>query len=238
MRILKRILQERGHEMTHWMCVQCGYYLQAKMPPSKCPSCNQTCVFNDVTCYRPECGGESNIDPLLVGSTLGWLAKPPTTALEPTLTRSSEKSIPFTEIFSSLSEKQIKAVRDLGQMEYYEPDTVICKEGAESSILYVVEDGQVAVKPELISGILVPLTIVSKNAAFGWSALVPPYILTATVITLTKTRVLAIKRASLFALMQTDPGLGLTVMQNIASIVASRFRRFEEEMIAFAKQRR
>jgi CRP-like cAMP-binding protein/rubredoxin len=238
MKILKYVKETGGNEMTHWMCVKCGYYLQARMPPAKCPSCNQTCVFNDVTCYRPECGGEANIDPLLVGSTLGTLAEPAASPIEPTITHSSEKSIPIAEIFSNLSEKQIKTIRDLGKIEYYEPDTVICKEGAESLKLYIVEDGQVAVTPELISGVLVPLTTVSKNAAFGWSALVPPYILTATVIALTKTKVLAIKRASLLALMQADPVLGLTIMQNIASIVASRFRRFEEEMIAFAKKRK
>jgi CRP-like cAMP-binding protein len=223
--------------MTHWMCARCGYYLQGNLPPHRCPGCNQVCVFNDVTCYRPECGGEHNIDPLLVGSTLGSLTKPGATSAKPVVLRSTEKSILVNEIFKNLSEKQIKAIRDLGQLEHYEPDAIICKEGDEAFKLYIVEEGQVAVKTELGTGTSAPLTTISRNAAFAWSALVPPYILTATVTALIKTTVLAIERDLLSRLIQTEPLLGLTIMQNIASIVASRFQRFEEEMIAFMKQR-
>jgi hypothetical protein len=35
--------------------------------PDRCPSCQQTCTFSDVTCYIPDCGGPGNIDPRLVG---------------------------------------------------------------------------------------------------------------------------------------------------------------------------
>jgi hypothetical protein len=223
--------------MTHWMCVKCGYYLQANLPPERCPGCNQVCIFNDVTCYRPECGGERNIDPLLVGSTMGSLNKRTVTKTEPAITLSYQKSIPITEIFKGLSEKQIKSVRELGNLEYYEPDDLICREGDEALKLYIVEEGQVAVEPELGTANLAPLTTVSKNAVFGWSAIVPPNILTANVRALTNTTVLAIKREALLELIQADSPLGLIIMQNIASIVASWFRRFEQEMAAFIKQR-
>ena len=46
-----------------WKCSECGYILQAPVPPESCPRCKQTCAFIDVTCYTPECGGPGNIDP-------------------------------------------------------------------------------------------------------------------------------------------------------------------------------
>ena len=52
--------------MPKWMCSECGYQMDSEAPPETCPSCDKTCVFNDVTCYIPECGGERNIDPRLV----------------------------------------------------------------------------------------------------------------------------------------------------------------------------
>ena len=52
--------------LSWWECVECGYTLQESMPPEKCPGCKNICVFNDVTCYTPECGGPGNIDPKLV----------------------------------------------------------------------------------------------------------------------------------------------------------------------------
>ncbi|MCJ7521256.1 MAG: hypothetical protein MUP21_03440 [Dehalococcoidia bacterium] len=53
--------------MTHWKCSECGYQLEAEAPPEKCPSCHEKCLFTDITCYIPECGGEKNIDPRLAG---------------------------------------------------------------------------------------------------------------------------------------------------------------------------
>ncbi len=50
-----------------WKCSLCGFTIQAKVPPEKCPSCLHTCAFSDVTCYHPECGGPINLDPGLVG---------------------------------------------------------------------------------------------------------------------------------------------------------------------------
>jgi len=51
--------------MTKWRCNNCGYVLEMEKTPEKCPSCKQKCVFTNVTCYTPECGGERNIDPKL-----------------------------------------------------------------------------------------------------------------------------------------------------------------------------
>jgi rubredoxin len=46
----------------------CGYTFGADVPPDKCPSCKETCSFQDVSCYIPECGGPGNIDPRLASS--------------------------------------------------------------------------------------------------------------------------------------------------------------------------
>ena len=51
--------------MTYWMCQSCQYCMDSAAPPDRCPHCEEKCTFRDVTCYRPECGGEGNIDPLL-----------------------------------------------------------------------------------------------------------------------------------------------------------------------------
>ncbi|MBN2040685.1 MAG: hypothetical protein JW864_11615 [Spirochaetes bacterium] len=47
---------------TFWKCSNCGYTLTAAKPPEVCPSCSTKCVFKNVTCYTPECGGPGNID--------------------------------------------------------------------------------------------------------------------------------------------------------------------------------
>lgn len=222
--------------MTHWMCVNCGYYFQDAQPPQKCPGCHQVCIFNDVTCYRPECGGERNIDPLLVGAILGSLTPTKTALPKPAVRLPREKAGPAGEFLSGLDGNQRTKVRALGYLEAYDKDAVICREGEQSLKLYIVEEGQATVQAELDTGMSIPLTTVSEGQAFGWSFFVPPYILTASVVASTKIKVLAIEREPLLSLMRANPSLGLILMQNIAGIIALRLRNVELELAGLIKQ--
>jgi rubredoxin len=38
------------------MCSECDYIYEKDIPEETCPNCHNKCVFNDVTCYLPECG--------------------------------------------------------------------------------------------------------------------------------------------------------------------------------------
>jgi CRP/FNR family transcriptional regulator, cyclic AMP receptor protein len=221
--------------MAHWMCTECGYYLQGMAPPDKCPGCQQACLFNNVTCYRPECGGEKNIDPLVVANTLMAIKAGPQAQakLEPTLP--SGKSAPEIDILSGLGREQRQLVRDLGRIEYYESSVAICLEGSEARKLYLIEEGHVAVESKIGRDLHFPTSIIHTGEVFGWSALVEPYVYTASVRTLSKTRVIAIEQKALMSLMQGDPSLGFIITQNLAKIVASRLRRVELALVGTFK---
>ncbi|MBM4457270.1 MAG: hypothetical protein FJ011_05805 [Chloroflexi bacterium] len=60
-----------------WKCAECGYTFQAKPPPPEtCPSCQQKCVFVDVTCYAPECG-PGTPDPQLMNTPVSQRVNEP-----------------------------------------------------------------------------------------------------------------------------------------------------------------
>ena len=65
--------------MAYFMCQYCGYLvnlgLDVDVPPHKCPVCDQPCAFVNVTCYTPECGGESNLDPRIIACVLRTAAR-------------------------------------------------------------------------------------------------------------------------------------------------------------------
>ncbi len=224
--------------MTHWMCTTCGYYLQGSAPPNRCPSCSQICVFNDITCYRPECGGEQNIDPLLVGSTLSIIKGDSEHAAQTKFSPPSSEAIPTVEILKGLSGPQKQQLRKLGHIENYDPNDVIFREGTEAKKFYLVEEGQVAVQSLVGKGVSFPISVIYPGQAFGWSALVAPYQYTATVVALTKARVIAIEQEAIQALIKADPALGLLIMQNVASIVSSRLRTLELGLLGLLRQGR
>ena len=248
--------------MPHWMCTTCGYYLQSLAPPERCPSCEVCCGFNDVTCYRPECGGEQNIDPLVVGSTLRALKGGPQPVAKPKAASPSLETIPLVEILRGhrvdredledlsfwsipegdilrgLSKEQKHQLRSLGRIEHYEPNAIICTEGEKAQRLCLVEEGRVGVESRLASGMRFPISIIYSGQAFGWSALVSPYLYTATVVSLSKTRVIAIEQEALLSMMRANPSFGLTLMENVASIVASRLRTVELALVGVLEQPR
>jgi len=249
--------------MAHWMCTTCGYYLQALVPPNQCPGCKQICAFNDVTCYRPECHGEQNIDPLVVGSTLRMLKGNLDPAIKSQSASASSKVIPLVEILAGnrvddgkdleqlsfwaisqleilrgLDKQQRQDLKNLGRPEYYERDAIICTEGSDAKRFYLVEEGRVAVESQVARGMCFPLSIVYPGQAFGWSALVPPYVYTATVIALSQTRVITIEQDAFFSMVKADPSLGFIIMQNVACVVASRLRTVELALEGLFKQSR
>jgi hypothetical protein len=215
--------------MAHWMCTNCGYHLRDSAPPRQCPSCKLACAFNDVTCYRPECGGEANIDPLLVGFTLRVVSTspnlPPPKPKEP-----ASEAFNVKELFDGLTQGQISLVRALGRTEEHPREQIICNEGDDADKLYLVEDGQASVAVTPRTGVRVPISVVSPGEAFGWSSLVHPYRLTATVKAIQPTRVLSIERSDLLKAMRSNPDLAIGLMQNVAQIASSRLRNLQQEL--------
>lgn len=61
-------------KMTYFMCQYCGYLmhlrLEGDVPAHKCPSCDQSCAFVNVTSYTPEHGAEKNPDPRIMAHFL------------------------------------------------------------------------------------------------------------------------------------------------------------------------
>ena len=228
----------KGGPMTHWMCTMCGYYLQAAKVPDLCPSCRYACAFNDVTCYHAECGGEQNIDPLLVGSTLRNLKGVPEAEGKPKLVPLPTETVLLVEILRGLNEQEKQQFKSLGRIERYEPNAVIFNEGAEARTFYLVEQGQAAVESLLDRGLRIPTVVVSAGQAFGWSALVPPHVYTATVVALSNLRVIAIEREKLLAQMQANTSFGLTIMQNVASMISARLRSLEFTLVGFLQKDR
>ena len=186
---------------------------------------SRTCIFNDITCRRPECGGEQNIDSLLVGSTLSILKAdpgPPTN-----LARAAAESLHQIDLLRGLSEEERRNLKNLGEIERYEPNMAIFSEGAEAGNFYLLEEGRVSIESRLSRGLRFPIMAVSPGQAFGWSALVFPHQYTATALSLTRVRAIAIPTEAMLEMMRANPALGLAIMEKVASIVASRVRSLE-----------
>jgi len=219
--------------MTHWMCTACGFLVSVDEAPCDCPSCKKACTFNDVTCYRPECGGEQNVDPLLVGATLraigsaGAAADTPS-RMAPAAVPDSTEIIP---IFRGMKNEQKEKVLALGVKETIASDTVVFSEGDGATKLYIVKKGRVAIKALLQGGKWAPVCAVSSGEIFGWSCLVPPYRFTASATSLEETVATSFEASKLRDLFTREPGIGYSMMQNVAELITSRLKNIRLELL-------
>jgi len=215
------------------MCTECGYLASAGEAPDSCPGCGQEVVFNDVTCYRVDCGGEQNVDPLLVGATLramgrrGGPAAPATTRPHPDL----PKDVGTVAIFRGMSDEQISKVLALGEEDSLHSGETIFHQGDAARRLYIVESGRVAVNKALKDGKWALVCIVTDGGVFGWSCLVPPFQLTASATTLDETVVTRFEASALRELFSDEPAIGYLMIQNVGELISSRLKSARLELI-------
>ncbi len=213
--------------MAKWQCVQCGYFFDGAKPPEKCPGCQATCTYTDVTCYRPECGGPVNVDPMvmeLIRKRSGFAA--PLRPSSQSKATPAEEEIVYAEkvvkgtLFQGLSKDEVQQVLNTGDVRIYEPGDVVFREGDEAVHIYIVEQGELAVKtPEGKTAY-----VASGGDVLGWSTLMLPYKRTASAVAMKRSRVVVINQDKFQEFCTQTPSIGYKVTQNVGRIMVARMR--------------
>lgn len=130
-------------------------------------------------------------------------------------------SITESELFKGVSQRFLTRIANAAEEQNYKANSVIFKKGEQASYFYVLAEGD-------IHGEIGPaeetLALTQPGDVFGWSALVAPYVYTATAKCVRDTRVIKISRDVIEAVIQEHPAEGLAVLKNLAAIISGRLR--------------
>jgi len=135
------------------------------------------------------------------------------------------------EVFRTLDDKQLREVEKMCDYEELEAGTIICKQGHKEEKLYIIEHGAVGIILEVGPLAQRQVQAVTDYEVFGWSAMLDPYICTATVKALENTKVLAFDGQELSGLCVTKPEIGCRISRGIARVVASRLRQAYAQLL-------
>ena len=107
--------------------------------------------------------------------------------------------------------------------EYFEEEEVnggvtLCEEGTNAERLYVLERGRVSITTKKGGR----YDIETPGKTVGWSFLVPPFVYTASAVTTTTSRVLAIKSPDFYYIIHEEPKMAMKVINNLTQVIASR----------------
>ncbi len=116
---------------------------------------------------------------------------------------------------------------DQGQFFFHEEDTL--------DAAYILVEGEVSIltelpekKMEIVTGVIKP------GEMFGWSALLPPYLATASARASKPCRVIAFNCQVLRALFEEDAPFAFVLTQRIAQVIRERLQSLRIESLAYA----
>jgi CRP-like cAMP-binding protein len=135
-------------------------------------------------------------------------------------------------LFQGLSSPLLEAIGRICQEETHGPGVELFEAGQPATHLYLLARGSVAlvIRTEAREEVILA-TLSTPGDLLAWSALVEPRLLTAGAQTLADTSLLRLEARKLEALFRAHPQEGLGFMQRLASLIASRLRDTQRQLI-------
>lgn len=107
----------------------------------------------------------------------------------------------------------------------------LLREGDETKELSILVGGRIALTEHVAGRGSVTLMSAEPGDVFGWSALIPPYKATATVVSLEPVKVIAIEAGPLRAALQDDCVLSAGVYPRLAEALARRLEATRQQLL-------
>jgi CRP/FNR family cyclic AMP-dependent transcriptional regulator len=137
-------------------------------------------------------------------------------------------AITESDLFSGVSQRFITRIANASEEQSYRANSVIFKKGERASYFYVLVSGDVHIE---IGDMEERLAASKPGEVFGWSALVAPYVYTATTRCVKDTKVIRISRDLIEEVIKEHPDEGLSVLKNLTAIIASRLRFAYQQLV-------
>jgi CRP/FNR family cyclic AMP-dependent transcriptional regulator len=123
---------------------------------------------------------------------------------------------------AELSRPARARLAQIGELRQAEPDTVLLQEGGETDRLGILLSGLLSLRVAVAGRGRATLMTVEPGDVFGWTALVPPYRATSTVVALEPSEVIVFDAAHLRDALRDDEALALSVYPPLLQSVSRR----------------
>src|SRR5579859_2848003 len=124
------------------------------------------------------------------------------------------------QVFPGMADDALGEMAQLAKMNTYPPDTVLCHEGAEEQVFYIIGEGQVSVTQQLGDEERF-LRYSGPGQYFGEMALIANSPRNANVRTTVETTVLEIDKETFVEMIRQNPIIALTMFQTSAGWLRS-----------------
>jgi CRP/FNR family cyclic AMP-dependent transcriptional regulator len=111
------------------------------------------------------------------------------------------------------------------------PGDVLLHEGAPTTVLGIITQGRVALRLQVPGRGAITILTVEPGDVFGWSALVPPYRSTSTIVAVEPTEAIVFDAVALRAALEEDDGLAASLYPRILRSVSRRLEATRMQLL-------
>ena len=132
---------------------------------------------------------------------------------------------------SDLSEPSLERLGTMAR-EYESPArTRLLREGDDTNELSILVDGRIALTEHVAGRGSITLMSAEPGDVFGWTAIIPPYRATATVVSLEPVKVIAVEAEALRAELKADCVLSAGIYPRLAEALARRLEATRQQLL-------
>jgi CRP-like cAMP-binding protein len=142
--------------------------------------------------------------------------------------RSLLSHLAFTQ---GLVPEQQDRIAQIASRREWDAGTTVFREGDRDSVLYVVEEGKVAIEIAVPGRGRVVILTVGPGEVFGWSSLFYQRPKTASARTVEPTKALALDASRLRELCDVDTRLGYLLTRRILEVVSERLKATRMQLL-------
>jgi CRP/FNR family transcriptional regulator, cyclic AMP receptor protein len=144
------------------------------------------------------------------------------------VTQSRLQDLAFTQ---GLGPDQLDRITQIATSIQWESGKTVFREGDLDSLLYVMEEGRVAIEIAVPGRGRVVILTVGPGEVFGWSSIFHQRPKTASARTIEPARALAVDASRLRELCDADPRLGYLLTQRILEVVSERLKATRMQLL-------
>jgi CRP-like cAMP-binding protein len=136
------------------------------------------------------------------------------------------------KLFADLDSSKLAAIAEFCHTRSFKDSTTCFSQGNKSSELHLLRNGKIDILMRVHEpwGIELKVHTANPGEVFGWSALVEPYLYTASAKCVGDVEEIYIKGADLEKLFKKDPAMGYTIMRNLSALISSRLTESREKL--------
>ena len=135
-----------------------------------------------------------------------------------------EKLFDQLPIFYEFSPSQRDLLEPLLSLCDCSANEVIFEQGEDVEYLFILIDGEVAIRFKPDDGEAITVAHIKKGGVFGWSAAFGRHKYTSGAACVTKTRLLRMRGEDLRKLRQNHPKTGILILERLAAVVVERMQ--------------